>query len=51
VTCYLRTEDIDFCDAATKFRIYPRPEATGLKQKLQYLKERRLSFFADQVTK
>jgi hypothetical protein len=45
-TCYLRTEDIAGCDRATGFMIYPRPEATGLKRKLDYLKRHRLNLYA-----
>jgi hypothetical protein len=46
-SCYLRTEDIEGCDEAAGFMIYPRPEATGLKAKLDYLKRHRLNLYAD----
>ncbi len=45
--CYLQTESIEHCDKATRFVIYPHPEKTGLRQKLEYLKQRRLSFYAE----
>ncbi len=44
--CYRKTEDIAFCDAATKFKIYPNPSQTQLKQKLDYLKEHKLNLFS-----
>ena len=45
--CYKRTESIADCDSATAFKIYPDPEATGLKQKLDYLKRNKLNLFAE----
>jgi len=45
VSCYVRTEDIEYCDQSTHFKIYPDPPHTGLKQKLDYLKARRLNLF------
>ncbi len=45
--CYKRTEDIGACDSATAFKIYPFPERTRLKQKLDYLKENKLNLFAE----
>jgi len=45
--CYLQTENIKNCDQITGFVIYPSPERTGLRQKLDYLKQHRLSFYAD----
>jgi hypothetical protein len=44
--CYKRTEDIGFCDSSTNFPLYPNPERTRLKQKLDYLKQHRLNLFA-----
>ena len=44
--CYILTEDIDGCDNATHFQIYPRPQETRLKEKLDYLKEHHLNLFA-----
>lgn len=43
--CYLRTEDITGCDKAAGFVLYPRPEVTGLKAKLEYLKRNRLNLY------
>jgi hypothetical protein len=51
IACYLQTENIEHCDQAVGFVIHPRPENTGLRQKLEYLKQHRLSFFADRVPK
>jgi hypothetical protein len=45
--CYKRTEDIAACDAARKFKIYPDPERTRLKQKLDYLQKNKLNLFAE----
>jgi hypothetical protein len=47
VSCYKRTEDVGACDSATAFMIYPYPERTRLKQKLDYLKKNKLNLFAD----
>lgn len=44
--CYRQTENIAYCDASTGFKIYPDAERTQLKQKLDYLKDRRLNLFA-----
>lgn len=44
--CYLEKNDIAACDASTHFQIYPQPATTRLKEKLDYLKQRRLSLFA-----
>jgi hypothetical protein len=44
--CYKQTEDIAFCDSSTSFPVYPDAERTRLKQKLDYLKQRRLNLFA-----
>lgn len=46
-SCYRQTEDIAGCDKAAGFMIYPRPEATGLKEKLDYLKRNKLNLYAD----
>jgi hypothetical protein len=46
-SCYLRTENIEGCNRAAGFIIYPRPEATDLKGKLDYLKRNRLNLYAD----
>jgi hypothetical protein len=45
--CYKQMGDIGFCDSTTGFPVYPVPERTRLKQKLDYLKEHRLNLFSD----
>ena len=45
--CYKQTGDIAHCDQATHFLIYPHPASTALAAKLEYLKQRHLSLFAD----
>ena len=44
--CYLRTEDIQGCDRAAEFVLYPRPEETHLREKLDYLKRHKLNLYA-----
>lgn len=47
-SCYVRTENIHYCDQIANFAVYPfRPEQTGLQQKLDYLKQHRLNLFYD----
>jgi hypothetical protein len=46
-SCYVATENIEHCDQAAGFYVYPDPEGTHLKEKLDYLKERHLNLFAD----
>jgi hypothetical protein len=43
--CYPAHEDIQFCDQATRFQIYPWPENIGLKEKLAYLKKNALNLY------
>ncbi len=45
--CYRKNENIQFCDQATGFKIYPVPEATRLKEKLDFLKRNKLNLYAD----
>jgi hypothetical protein len=45
--CYLSTHDIDACDALAGHAVYPAPQQTNLKKKLDWLEERRLSLFRD----
>jgi hypothetical protein len=45
--CYLSMHDIDACDAWSGHAVYPLPNATDLQGKLDWLEERRLSFFRD----
>jgi hypothetical protein len=60
--CYVRTEDIRYCEqVASKsllagtlpdhFQIHPDPEGSGLRQKLDYLKQHRLNLFAETSSK
>lgn len=46
-TCYLRAQDVGYCDQTTMFNVYPSPERTGLGRKLDYLKQNRLSLFSN----
>jgi hypothetical protein len=48
-TCYLQTEDIEGCDRVAGFPIYPNPQQTHLKKKLEYLKKTRQNLFLDQT--
>ncbi len=45
--CYVRTENIQYCDQSANFALYPHPEPIGLQlqQKLDYLKQHRLNLF------
>lgn len=43
--CYLQTHDLDSCQKAGELPIYPRPVATELQQKLDFLEQRRLNLF------
>lgn len=45
-SCYLKYEDIEYCNLKVQFEIYPAPEKTKLKYKLDLLKERELNFFS-----
>jgi hypothetical protein len=44
---YLRTESIEQATALAGLSIYPYPEGTKLKEKLDYLKKRRLNLYLD----
>lgn len=44
--CYLSTRDIDACDALAGHAVYPAPQQTNLKRKLDWLEARRLSLFS-----
>jgi hypothetical protein len=46
--CYRSTHDIVACDTWAGHAVYPRPEATRLQQKLDWLEARRYSLFQDQ---
>jgi len=45
--CYLKHEDIDKADKEANFQIYPTPERTDLKGKLNYLKDKKYNLFLD----
>jgi hypothetical protein len=45
--CYLSMHDIGACDAWAGHPVYPRPEATRLQQKLDWLEARRYSLFRE----
>lgn len=44
---YLQTENIETATRAANFTIYPSPEQTRLKQKLEYLKKEKLNLYLD----
>jgi hypothetical protein len=44
---YLQTEDIEGATRAADFSIYPVPEGTRLKQKLEILKKERRNLYLD----
>ncbi|HEX7961517.1 MAG TPA: hypothetical protein VF493_16465 [Terriglobales bacterium] len=46
--CYLQRESVAECDAITRTKIYPWPEATHLQEKLQFLKQKHLNLYSDQ---
>jgi hypothetical protein len=43
--CYVRTENIHYCDQSANFWVHPYPEQIGLQEKLDYLKQHRLNLF------
>ena len=45
-TCILQTGNIDYCDQATGFPIYPDPRRTHLVEKLQFLQKNRLNLYS-----
>jgi len=45
VNCYVRTENIHYCDQVANFTVDPYPGQPGFQQKLDYLKQRRLNLF------
>lgn len=46
VACYLANENISGCDKSAGFVVYPDPERTRLKEKLNYLKAHHLNLYA-----
>jgi len=45
-SCILQTGNIDYCDQATGFPIYPDPRRTHLVEKLQFLQKNRLNLYS-----
>ncbi len=45
-TCILQIGNIDYCDQATGFPIYPDPRRTHLLEKLQFLQKNRLNLYS-----
>ena len=44
--CYVRTENIEFCDRTTNFFLHTPVGETGLREKLDYLKQHHLNLFS-----
>ena len=44
--CYLQLHDIQQCDTLTGTKIYPWPESGHLKEKLDFLEDKRLNLYA-----
>jgi hypothetical protein len=49
--CYVRTENIHYCDQSANFLLHTPFEEIGLKEKLDYLKQRRLNLFSEADSK
>jgi hypothetical protein len=45
--CYLEISDVDQCDQLVGARVYPDPERTHLKDKLDFLKQTKQNLYAD----
>jgi hypothetical protein len=45
-TCILQVGNIDYCDQATGFPVYPDPRRTQLLEKLQFLQKNRLNLYS-----
>ena len=45
-TCILQTGNIEYCDRATRFPVYPNPRRTNLVEKLQFLQKNRLNLYS-----
>lgn len=43
--CYVRTENIHYCNQNADFLLYPPPEKPDFQQELDYLKQHRLNLF------
>jgi hypothetical protein len=48
IDCYRESGSINGCLESTKFSPYPFPDQPEFRQKLEYLKENRLNFFAEE---
>ena len=46
-SCYLAFKDVERCDWQTRVHVYPQPDATHLKAKLDYLERAGLNLFSD----
>jgi hypothetical protein len=44
--CYLRSGNIELCDAVSGSPVHPDAAATHLREKLEFLKRNRLSLFS-----
>jgi hypothetical protein len=49
--CYVRTENIHYCDQSANFLLHTPLEEIGLKEKLDYLKQHRLNLFSEADSK
>ncbi len=49
--CYVRTENIHYCDQSANFLLHTPFEEIGLKEKLDYLKRHRLNLFSEADSK
>jgi len=47
--CYLKKEDIALCTKETGFQIHPQSENLDFKQKLDYLKRKKLNLYKDRI--
>ncbi len=47
IACYLEKKNVDECDQAVEFKIYPIPHVTSLQEKMNLLEERGWSIFHD----
>jgi hypothetical protein len=47
--CYVAMHDISACDAFAGHGVYPAPQATNLQQKLDWLEDRRLNLFSEEL--
>lgn len=46
--CYLERENVEECNRAARFEIYPPGERGRLREKLSYLKQHKLNLYADE---